>query len=289
MLTLLTVARAQFRLALAYMMVRKTLIAGIVTVSLTLLFVIADGFPTIQISHSEEPAGNEREVSVIFIGAVFDDLATGMVGLCTAFFIVCLYGFLSSFRVWRDTSPRQRAYHWTMPVERSRHDLIRVAAGGALLLGVVLILSLVTILGMVVGGHAATLRLVPAAFWVAFTLTPLLLYLLSTTAVLRSDRPAMPILISLGILYGLFLITLFAAGGAVLWPLRLLVTSPYSLTAAIIGPVLEMIQNGLPAEQARPISESSLNTDAWPAAFTLWFTLALVSVIVAARIRPRKS
>jgi hypothetical protein len=50
-----------------------------------------------------------------------------------------------------------------------------------------------------------------------------------------------------------------------------------------------MIQNGLPVEQARPISESSLNTDAWPAAFTLWFTLALVSVIVAARIRPRKS
>ena len=50
MLTLMTVARAQFRLALAYMMVRKTMIGGIVMVSLTALFVIADGIPAIRIS-----------------------------------------------------------------------------------------------------------------------------------------------------------------------------------------------------------------------------------------------
>ena len=289
MLTPLTVARAQFRLALAYMMVRKTLIAGIVMVTLTGLFVIADGMPAIRISRPQGLVESEPEVSLIFIGSAFGDLATGMVGLCTAFFIVCLYGFLSSFRVWRDTAPRQRAYHWSMPVERSRHDLIRVAAGGALLLVVVLILSLVTFLGMFVGGHAATLQLVPAAFWVAFTVTPMLLYLLSTIAVLRSDRPALPILIALGTLYGLFLMSLLPAGGALLWPLRLLFTGPYSLTAAIVGPVLEMIQNGLPAEQARQIAESGLNTDAWPAAFTLWFALALASAIVAACIRPRKS
>ena len=69
----------------------------------------------------------------------------------------------------------------------------------------------------------------------------------------------------------------------------MVVTGPYSLTVAIIGPVLEMLKNGLPAALARQVAESGLNTDAWPAAFTLWFALALAGVTVAACIRPRKS
>jgi len=287
MLTLRTVALAQFRLVLAYLLVRKTLIGTIVTFALTGLVVVGNGVPAIQISGGG--AGNAPEVSIMFMGAAFGDLATGVVGLGTAFLIVCLYGFLASFRVWRDASPRQRGYHWTLPVERSRHDLIRVAAGAALLLIVVALLAAVTILAMFIGGHAATLRLVPASFWIAFMIVPLLLYLLSTIVVLRSDRPAMPILVALGSLYGMFLITMFSAGRGVIWALRLLVTGPHSLTVAIAGPVLDLIRNGLPAELSRRIAESGLNTDAWPAAFTLWFALALAGVIVAASIRPRKS
>lgn len=284
MLTLRTIALAQFRLVLAYLLVRKTLIGTIVTIALTVLCVIGNGVPAIRISQ-----GEGGQVSMMFMGAAFADLATGVVGLCTAFLIVCLYGFLASFRVWRDAAPRQRGYHWTLPVERSRHDLIRVVAGGALLLIVVAVLAAVTMLAMVIGGHAATLGLAPAAFWIAFMLVPLLLYLLSTIAVLRSDRPAMPILVALGSLYGMFLMTMLMAGRALIWPLRVVVTGPHSLTVAIAGPVLELIRNGLPAELSRRIAESGLNTGAWPAALTLWFALALAGVIVAASIRPRKS
>jgi len=289
MLTLRAVTLAQLRLVLAYLMLRKTLIATLIMVSLTGLFAIVDGVPAIRVGQPEDGTSDEPEVSVMFIGEAFGDLASGMVGLCTAFFIVCLYGFVSSFRVWRDAAPRQRGYHWTMPVNRSQHDLIKVAAGGIPLLAMVVLLALVALLGMVIGGHAATLGIVPATFWIAFAGAPLLLYLLSTIAVLRSDRPATPILIAIGIVYGLYLMSFFPAAWAALWPLRLLVTGPYSLTVAIVGPMIELIRNGVPADLARRISESGLNTDAWPAAFTLWFTLALAGVIVAASIRPRKS
>lgn len=289
MLTLRAVIVAQLRLALAYLMLRRSLIGTFAMIFLVGLVAIGDGLPAIRVSQPEGAAGGGPDVSLMFMGEGFLGLATGMAGLCTAFFIVCLYGFLSSFRVWRDASPRQRAYHWTLPVKRSRHDLIRVAAGAVPMLVIVLALVVVAFLGLVIGGHSDTLRLVPASFWIAFTAAPVLLYLLSTIAVLRSDRPAVPILIALGSLYGIFMLSLFPAAHAVLWPFRLLVTGPYSLTVVLVGPAVEMLQYGVSAENARTIAESGLNTGAWPAAFTLWFALALAGLIVAAGIRPRKS
>ena len=286
----LTVVRAQLNLAVAYMFVRRSVVAALVTVTLVGLFSFADGMPAIRISDPDGATdASQREVSVMFVGEAFESLSRGVVGLCTVFFMAALYGFVSPFRVWRDTSLRQRGYHWTLPVARRRHDLIRVAAGGVPLLVMLVILAGMALVGMVLGGHAATLHLVPLSFWAALGLTPMLLYLLSTIAVLRSDRPARPILIALGSFYLLYMMTLFAGGDVLTHFGEQLVVGPYSLTVAVVGPVMHLIEQGLVDDPGARLARIGLPVDAWPAAFTLWLSIALAGVIAAASIRPRRN
>ena len=47
-----------------------------------------------------------------------------------------LAAFAWALTLWSDEGPGDRAYHWSLPVGRPGHDLIRVAAGGAWMLAV---------------------------------------------------------------------------------------------------------------------------------------------------------
>ncbi len=62
----LTVVGAQLNLAVAYITVRRSLVAALVTITLVGLFSFADGFPAILISNATDAA--QREVSVIAVG-----------------------------------------------------------------------------------------------------------------------------------------------------------------------------------------------------------------------------
>jgi hypothetical protein len=283
-----TVARAQFQLSVAYLLVRRTLLFAVILVALAGLFAMADGFPAILIDGSGDSGTQEPEVSLMFVGEVFVNLPDGIVGLATAFSIACLYGFLSAFRVWRDTSPRRRDYYWSFPVDRSRHDLIRVAIGGIPSLVIILAIEGMAVLGMLAGGHGGTLSLVPGPFWGAFLLTPTLLYLLASIATLRANRPATFVLVATGSFYVLFIVTLLGGRGFLPSLGSQLVTGPYSLTAAVTGPVIDLVMNGLSTAMVGELPQSLVNVDTWPAALGLWLAMAVAGVIVAARMRPRR-
>lgn len=90
--------------------------------------------------------------------------------------------------VWSGEGPGERAYHWSLPVARSVHDLTRVGVGGACYLGVVSLGLGVGLLAVAVGWGRATpvtgVR-VPAAAALALVLA----YLTGTVPALSSAHP----------------------------------------------------------------------------------------------------
>ena len=153
-----TVFRAQLALSLDYMRMRRSLIAGAIVLFLTALVSFGDGIPAIRISNTDDiGSGADPQVSIMFVGLIFEEVAGGVIGLCTAFFIAAVYGFVSPFRVWRDAAVSRRAYHRVMPVKRWQHDLIKVMAGALPTLLMVGAIALVTIIGLVSGGYASAL------------------------------------------------------------------------------------------------------------------------------------
>ena len=78
-----------------------------------------------------------------------------------------LLGLLLAFAVWKGEERFGAAFLWTLPVERSRHALIRVSAGWVWLMAAVALFVLwLLALALVSGGHVlgeATLRFLPTA------------------------------------------------------------------------------------------------------------------------------
>lgn len=48
---------------------------------------------------------------------------------------VILLGFFTPLSVWKDDAPAQRGYFWSMPVDRTRHAWLKMALGGAWMIG----------------------------------------------------------------------------------------------------------------------------------------------------------
>ena len=86
--------------------------------------------------------------------------------------------------VWHDEGPTRRGYHWSLPVDRGRHDLLRVGAGAAwLALGVTALLVLKVASDLIFGGVGGPW------LWVGFLTGPLTVYLFGSALALRVDHP----------------------------------------------------------------------------------------------------
>jgi hypothetical protein len=103
-----------------------------------------------------------------------------------------LVGALLPFGVWRSEDPARRAYHWSMPVARGPHTIMKLLSGWLWLMiaSIVYIVFIITLsLGMsILTGAPNRLVETPAWEWlVAFT-GPTLAYLLTSIAAVGSER-----------------------------------------------------------------------------------------------------
>ncbi|MDP2497334.1 MAG: hypothetical protein Q8W44_04990 [Candidatus Palauibacterales bacterium] len=103
--------------------------------------------------------------------------------------VAVLAAFGWALGVWSDEGPGERAYHWSLPVERPGHDLIRVAVGGAWMLAV----GAVGVLAWSLGGSLLSRMTItpgaPGELLVAASSVSLG-YLMGAVPALVCDRPA---------------------------------------------------------------------------------------------------
>jgi len=268
-----TVVREQLRDVLTGLRSRRPMISYGLLFGLILLVSVQDGFPAFVISDNPGQANGLQFIRPNEIAA-----PTGAFGLAVTFGAALLVGFFWPFRVWRGSRPAQRDYFWSLPVDTRLHELLRVAAGLAVLwsiVGAATLLSGTTVLA--VYGPAAFAGLTAAA-WISMLTAPTTLYLLNSIATLRSDRPALWLL---GLYYplgmGLLIVSILQRGHAVGLLTRHLLDGPFSLFAATMGPFL--------THAARP--HYAVTTTHWPVAALLWIVLACGGVVAAVLLRRR--
>jgi uncharacterized membrane protein YhdT len=209
-------------------------------------------------------------VSDLHLGFALDE---GTAAALAAGLIAVAWGFLWPFRVWRDEPPSRRGYHRAMPVERRRHDLLRVAAGAVWLLAVSALLLVAALATALLSGHAGGLGALPATAWLAAFTAPLLVYLLVSIASVRCEHPAAWVWGTLALLAPLWsLLSLVGLGAA-----AVVVTGRLGLHLALggDGPNLALLS---PPAFTR-----------WVAATLLWLALAAAGVWAAAARRDRSS
>ncbi|HUF49641.1 MAG TPA: hypothetical protein VMN60_02330 [Longimicrobiales bacterium] len=102
--------------------------------------------------------------------------------------VVLLVAFGWGIAVWRGETAEQRAQMLTAPIDSSKHEFARVAAGAAwLLLGIAGFL-LVGVTGAVVRGNAGSIAAVSWLTWVLFITGPLLAFSLSVPVATATPR-----------------------------------------------------------------------------------------------------
>lgn len=178
---------------------------------------------------------------------------------------------------WKDDGPSKRAYHWTLPVDRPRLQLLRVAAGWVHLvtgLAVGITLGWATGAsihdGMAVGRGAVLAAVIPSAT---------VLYLVGTVPALTTDRP---------------LLWLFAAYLAVAGLHGVAVTQGWDVLGAVVTEVFTFGELSLTAAGILPqvvsgeVSGSSITVSPWRAA-GLWMVITVVLAVSAARLHLERS
>lgn len=174
--------------------------------------------------------------------------------------------------VWRGEGPGRRAYHWSLPVDRRVHDLLRVSAGAAWLLGTV---AAGAVLGLGIG--VAIEGGIPAGDWRVYPgllLALLVLYGFGSVAALVSDHPFRWI-IGVPVLYvGVRSIAGLAGLGSVTTALQSAETGRLGLATALFGPRSftssfwrQVLGDGAPLQ-----------------AGLLWFLIAAGAVLLAASL-----
>lgn len=173
---------------------------------------------------------------------------------------------------WRGDPPSGRGYHWTLPVDRWVHQLLRAAAGWLHLMagltagvGVAWAWSAAARGGMAPGDPAVLLGLIPCAT---------LLYLVGTVAAVATERP---------------LIWLFVSWIAVAAIESLARTQGWTLVRRFVGEVFTTGALSLSAAAAGPQGvEAGLASElvAWRPwqALPLWLAVTAALVVLAARL-----
>jgi hypothetical protein len=152
--------------------------------------------------------------------------------------LCCAFGWMFGLLAWRDEPPKRRAYHWTLPVDRSKHDLSRIAAY-ALWLMVGITTYMAVGVAILVFYHVP-FDLAAAGFtpWVAPYVAGLIGFGISAAVATVTEKPleyfvaALAAGFSLGLLariYNLHVVT--RALEAVFSP-----SSSYSITSTVLNP-----------------------------------------------------
>lgn len=181
---------------------------------------------------------------------------------------ITLVGFVLPFSVWRSEDPARRSYHWSMPVARVPHTLMKTVAGWLwLMAAVVVYLLFIVVLGQVVahiGGYAGSQHHVPAWQWIIPFTSATIAYLLGSTAIIASDHPwrwIMGVVVAYAII-SMVLDALDWNGAARAWDG--IVNGYYGVRAAIFGHV-----------RARYAGASAAR---WIGATAIWGALGIITL-----------
>lgn len=174
--------------------------------------------------------------------------------------------------VWRDDTPSERAYHWTLPVDRSRLQLVRAAAGwvhlgAGLAAGIALGWATGASIhdGMATGQPAVLAAVIPAAT---------VLYLVGTLPALITDRPLLWLFVAYVAVAALQGLAMARGWGWLDTALANVFTGgPLSLSAAAVLP------QAVPGE----LGGSSAAWGPWRAV-ALWLAVTVALTVGAARI-----
>lgn len=196
---------------------------------------------------------------------------------------IVLMALLIPFGAWRAEDPARRAYHWSMPVARGPHTVMKFLAGWAWLMiaaavYLLFILLLATILPGI-SGEPSRLGNTPGWEWVAAFTATTLAYFLTSIAVVGSDhawRWIGGLLIGYGVLIAVF--KSFGMDDAA-QALNSIYNGTYGLNSALFGATHDG-QRGITVGITRE-SMQALRMGTWLIAMPLWIIGSGIAVTIA--------
>lgn len=192
---------------------------------------------------------------------------------------IFLMALLIPFGVWRAEDPSRRAYHWSMPIARGPHTVMKLLSGWAwLMIATAVYLLFIIILATMIPsitGEPIRLSETPGWEWIiAFTATTLG-YLLTSIAVVGSDhawRWIAGLFFGYGVLIGIFNALGIHDATRVLDTIS---NGTYGLNAALFGKT-GYTQGHIAGEAMQRLSMSN-----WVVAMPLWIIGSGIAVTIA--------
>ena len=194
------------------------------------------------------------------------DAAVAITGVMLAF-LAAVWPMI----VWYGETPARRTYHWSLPVPRAAHDLMRVASGAFYL----------AIISMSVSGVAMLLDGgPPPAPWtvtaIMLLLVPLAVYFLMTALALWSDysitRWALALFV--GVTFSSVILERLGLAGATGWLRAAFFDENWGIAFMLLEGVFQIADG------------RTLSSDQWPRAVILWLGIGLALCFLAASFRP---
>jgi hypothetical protein len=197
--------------------------------------------------------------------------STGVVAEMLSLLVVA--GGVWSLLVWRDEEPAKRHYHWSLPVDVTAHDAVRVAAGAAWLVAALLAFWAAVFVLAAVHGEVAYLRQLGTGQLLSFVLVPLLTYTLVSVLTVGTDRPLHWIV---GLYFGLVIVMITAdAAGVGAGLIR--------LANAVFGP-----SPGLSLGFAFTGVSRGYPVGSWLSAWLFWLLIAAAGIAAVSAARRRR-
>lgn len=225
-------------------------------------------------------------------------------------------GAIAAVIAWFNETPRSRRYHWSMPVRRELHDVVRIVAGATWLMMILAALCVASWFLEPELMREQWLKHAPT-FWAGIFLIALLVYLLATIPTLLSSHPFIWMLGFVFVAFALASkpVAKYAPALATVGEALFSEKSRASLGMAIGGgiqsapwtsgreryrvylataPAVFREQRVSPARQARVDAimraHSDLDTKVqprtWVEALAVWYTVAILGIALALRRRP---
>ena len=100
-----------------------------------------------------------------------------------------LIGALWPAIVWHGEGPSDREYHWSLPVVRANHDMVRVIAGALWRTLGVLAVEVFQVGTSILGGYGTQMAQLSLGTWINYVTGPLTMYLLVSALAIATDHP----------------------------------------------------------------------------------------------------
>lgn len=204
------------------------------------------------------------------------ELGEGGWALAVGFLIFAIFGLFWPVSVWSDDRPAERSYHWAMPVERSRHDLTRVLAGGIIYWVLLAIVYLVAVGAALVSGNTAGLDRLTLWSWLGLIMGPAIPYTVGSVFAVRFEHPMAWFWGTIGGIGTLWTVSNVLDLHVVEAAFVQLALGVFGILQAIVGPT-----------GAELFGWPTTSGVTWMLGWAIWMTFLGAAVVIAATVRAR--